>query len=109
MDQINGLSILLGTLKENVSSPGCEVSCFKNFSVSCKPKIILTKYLPNRNTNSECCEALLGRFVVKHIKTGDIHLSFRTEKVELGMSVLYINIYSLFFYFFILVNHTLFL
>ena len=39
MDQINGFVILLGTLKENVLSPGCEVSCFKISPVSCRLRL----------------------------------------------------------------------
>lgn len=63
MDQSNGLLILLGKLKENVWCPGCEVSCFKFFSVACKPNIILINTYQTETLTRTVSEALLVRFV----------------------------------------------
>lgn len=63
MDQSNGLVISLEKLKENVRCPGCEISCFKFFSVACKPNIILINTYQTETLTENVSEALLVRFV----------------------------------------------
>ena len=61
MDQSNGFVISLEKLKENVWCP--EISCFKFFSVACKPSIILINTYQTETLTENVSEALLVRFV----------------------------------------------